>query len=859
MALTGWLETTAQDLRFALRTLRRQRGLSAVIVLTLALAIGANTAIFSLMDVLLLQALPVRDPQHLLLLQWSAHNAPDYEGSSSYGDCLSRYTKANSSSCSFSLPFYQELGQQAHSLAAITAAGGGGAYNLSGHGQASIANVQVVAGNYFSTLGVRPALGRLLEPSDDTAAAPLAMVLNYAYWRSAFAASPAVVGETVALNHVPVTIVGVASPRFTSLTPGAVYNGWLPLAARPRLTPGWSPSGEDAGSIWLTLLARLRPGVALGQAQAEVSGLFRNAMLAGAKPFSKPGDDPRVALESAQTSLRGVRGQFTQPLAVLMWTVGAILLIACANIAGLLLGRASARQKELALRRALGAGGGRILRQLLTESLLLAALGGVAGLLLAYGGARWLLAVMSSASYRPLGMQVSLDARVVLFTLGATLATGVLFGLAPGLRGARGDLTRSLKDGVGNSAAGHRHRWLHLGNGLVVMQIALCMVVLAGAGLLVRTLANLRAVNPGFDTRNLLMFELEPALIGYKGAAVDRLYQQLQQRIGALPGVGGVSYSESPLLSGDLSETSFHIQKGGPEVNTDWLPVGLNFFATMHLPLRLGRDFVPSDFVPQPDTPAAAAAAQKAPPGRPRAVIVNQAFAQKYLGGGDPVGRIIGAGDQSSKAGFVVVGVVANALYQGLRDKVAPTTYVPSSQGYANFEVRSAGDPMALLPAVRRVLRRVDANLPLSHPTTQTASVDRILFRERLMAELSSCFAGLALLLACIGLYGLLAQEVTRRTREIGIRMALGAERGHVLRLVVGLGVALAMAGLGLGVAGAWALTRYLQSMLFGVGATDPMTLAGVGALLLVVALAACLVPARRATRVDPLVALRCE
>ncbi|HVA62595.1 MAG TPA: ABC transporter permease [Terriglobales bacterium] len=858
MALTGWLETTAQDLRFALRTLRRQRGLSAIIVLTLALAIGANTAIFSLMDVLLLQALPVRDPQHLLLLQWRARHSP-FHSSSSYGDCNQSYSQVFATSCSFSVPFYDELRQRAQSLAAITAAAGGGSYNLSGHGQASITSAQLVAGNYFSVLGVQPAASRLLSPSDDTTGAPIAMVLSYDYWQSAFAGSSAVLGHAVELNHVSVTIVGVAARSFTSLTPGRVYDGWLPLAAWPRLDPNWRQSRLDADSIWLTLFARLRPGVPLGQAQAEVNGLFRNSVLVGAKPLSKPSDDPRAVLESAQTSLSGVRGQFTQPLAVLMWTVGAILLIACANIAGLLLGRANARQKELALRRALGAGGGRILRQLLTESLLLAALGGVAGLLLAYGGARWLLAVMSSASYRPLGMQVSLDARVVLFTLGATLATGLLFGLAPGLRGARGDLTRSLKDGVGNSAAAHRHRWLHLGNGLVVAQIALCMVVLAGAGLLVRTLANLRAVNPGFDTRNLLMFELEPALIGYKGAAVGRLFQQLQQRIGALPGVGGVSYSESPLLSGDLSETILHIQPGGKEVDTDWLPVGLNFFATMHLPLRLGRDFVPGDFVPQPDTPAAAAAAPKAPPGRPRAVIVNQAFAQKYLGGGDPVGRIIGVGDQGNKSGLVVVGVVANALYQGLRDQVAPTTYVPSSQGYANFEVRTAGDPMALLPAVQRVLRRVDANLPLAHPTTQTASVDRILFRERLMAELSSCFAGLALLLACIGLYGLLAQEVARRTREIGIRMALGAERGHVLRLVVGLGVALALAGLGLGVAGAWALTRYLHSLLFGVTATDPVTLAAVGALLLAVALAACLAPARRATRVDPLVALRCE
>ncbi|MGH9482357.1 MAG: ABC transporter permease, partial [Terriglobales bacterium] len=551
MAIASFWGSTLQDLRYAVRTLRRHRALSAVIVLTLALAIGANAAIFSLMDALLLQSLPVRDPQHLFVLQWSANHWP-FHSSSSYGDCNSVRHPNFVTSCSFSSPFYDELRRDVHGVAAVTASAGGGSYNLSGHGQASLASAQVVAGNYFSVLGVQPTVGRLLTPADDTPGAPLVMVLSNAYWQSAFGGSPGVVGENIELNNVPVTIVGVASPQFTSLTPGPGYDGWLPLAAQPRLAANWQQRRLDPDSIWLTLFARLRPGVPVEQAQAEVSGLFRNSVLLGAKPLSKPEDNPRVALEPAQTTLQGSRHTFTQPLTVLMWTVGAILLIACANIAGLLLGRAAARQKELALRRALGAGAFRILRQLLTESLLLAALGGALGLLLAFAGARWLLATMSSASYRPLGFHVGLDARVLLFTLAATVLTGVFFGLAPGLRGARGDLSRSLKDGIGNSAGGggRRWRWLHLGNCLVVAQIALCMVVLAGAGLLVRTLANLRAINPGFETDRLLMFIVEPGLIGYKGAAVDRLYQQIQEHIGALPAVRGVSFSESPLLSG---------------------------------------------------------------------------------------------------------------------------------------------------------------------------------------------------------------------------------------------------------------------------------------------------------------------
>ena len=855
-----------KDLQYATRMLRRQRGLSAVIVLTLALAIGANTAIFSLMDALLLQALPVRDPQGLMLLQWSALQRPEFHSSSSYGDCASYLRgKGAQSGCSFSVPFYNALRQQTRSLEAVTASSGGDTFVLTGNGQADNLSALPVAGNYFSVLGVRPLKGRMLTPYDDTPGAPVAMVLSYAYWQKAFAGSSEAVGRTVQLNNVPATIVGVTDPRFEALTPGSVYQGWVPLAARAKLDPDWNAEHEDRpSSIWLTLFGRVRAGYTAEQATAEVSGIFRNQMLGGAEPLSKPADNPRVALLPAQSNLVGARGRFTQPLTVLMWTVGAILLLACVNVAGLLLGRASARQKEFALRRALGAGAGRILRQVLTESLMLACLGGAIGLGLAWVTSRALLEVISASTYRgSLGMHVALDGRVLLFTLGATLATGLLFGLVPGLRGARADLNRSLKDSVGNRAAsrGRRWRWAHWGNALVVAQVGLCMVVLAGAGLLVRTLENLRAVPAGFTTSNLLMFGLAPASLGYKDARTIQLYEQLQQQIGALPGVQGVSYSNSPLLSGNLSRTSWAITPGAKEVDSDVMPVGLGFFATLRLPLLQGRELMPSDFVVRPpeDAPAHAQPAAKAPPGPPVAVVVNELFARKYLSPGSPIGRIFGRGNNGSSGGYVVVGVSANAKYQSLREVEQPTVYMPSLDGYANFEVRTAGDPMALLPAVRNVVRKADANLPLSRPTTQTRAIDQLLFNERLMAGLASCFGGLALLLACIGLYGLLAQEVRRRTREIGIRMALGAQRAQVLRMVLALGATLSVVGLGLGLAGAWGLTRFLHSMLFGVQAMDALTLAVVGALLLAVGLAACLVPARRATRVNPLEALRYE
>jgi len=849
--------TVRQDLRYAARVMRRQLGLTAVIVLTLALAIGANTAIFSIMDAVLLQPLPVRDPQSLMLLEWSAHKSP-FHSSSSYGDCDQEH---GAGGCSFSMPFYQELSQHAQSLQSITASAGANEYNLSGAGQASIMVAQAVAGNYFSVLGVGPARGRMLTPSDDAAASPLVLVLNYQYWQSAFAGRPDVVGQTVEINNTTVTIVGVAEPRFVSLTPGLEYDGWLPLSALPRLTPHWRAGRNDPDSIYLTLFARLRPGVRLAQARAEVSGRFRNALLnsggSGGSPLAKAGDDPRATMVPAQTGLAGARAFITAPLTILLWTVGLILLMACANVAGLLLGRASARQKEMALRRALGARPRRILRQLMTESVLLSAMGGGLGLGVGWLGARALLELVSSADPRPTGLQAALDARVLLFALAASLATGILFGLAPALRAARGDLQRSLKDGVGNSAGMGARRRLYLGNGLVVAQVALCMMVLAGAGLLVRSLANLRSVNPGFDTSHVLLFTLEPELIGYKGAAVDRLYQVIQERVGALPGVRGVSYSENPLLSGDLSSDDYHIVPGGPKQQADVLPVGLNFFNTMKLPMKLGRDFVPSDFVPESEAPEAASkTAKKA---APEAIIVNEAFVRKYLGAGNPIGRVFGIGDQGASGGWKIVGVAGNARYQTLRDSIAPTVYTPSSEGYATFEVRTAADPMASLAPVRQVVHAIDANLPLSQVSTQARNVDQTLFGERLMAYLSGCFGALALLLACIGLYGLLSQEVTRRTREIGIRMALGGRRGQVLRMVLGFGAALGVTGLALGMAGAWGVTRYLQAMLFGVGATDPVTLASVALLLFLVSLGACLIPALRAIRVNPLEALRYE
>ncbi len=850
----------SQDLRYAFRAMRRHRGLSAVVILTLALAIGANTAIFSLMDGLLFASLPVRDPQNLLMLHWSArHDLSGIQSMWSFGDCGGAWRKtSNTGSCSFSLPVFHALQQETHTLTELTATAGNQQYDLVAGGQASTMHARLVAGNYFEVMGLQPFAGRLLHAADGRTGAPPVVVLSYAYWQQRFGGSRGAIGSTVELNRHPVMVAGVTRPGFGGITPGMSTDAWLQLGARQALDPHWTPDQDAASSVWLVLFGRPRPGVSHAAVQTELSGLFRNQVIAGPNKVGKASDDPQVEVLPAQSAIAGARQRFRQPLWVLLWLVGAILLIACANIAGLLVGRAQARSREFAVRRALGAGSGSILRQLLTESLLLAVCGGILGIGLAYLAAHALAATIAGGfSFVTLAVHAPLDGRVLLFALGATILTGVLAGLAPALHGLRGDLHSGLKDSLGNSASvsGRRQlRWLHLGNGLVVAQAALCVVVLAGAGLLVRTLANLRSIDPGFDTQNLLLFNLDPSSQGYSGARLQQLLDRVQRNLAALPGVENVSYSSSALLTGSLWVSGYRLQPGGKEQDADALQVGTGFFKTLGMHVLAGRDFRSTDYVAPPPPGA------KPDPNRPpQAALVNEAFVRKYLGRENPLGRVFGYDKHGTHPRYTIIGVVSDAKYQDLREAIDPTVYMESSRGSASFEVRTAGAPLALLPVVRRLLHGVDPNLPIIRPTTQTASIATLLFRERLLAHLASLFAALALLLAAIGIYALLAQEVTRRTREIGIRMALGAERRRVVRMVILRGARLALAGIVVGVAGATAVTRYLHSMLYGVSATDPVTLAAVAAILFAVALLACWLPARRAAHVDPMVALRYE
>jgi predicted permease len=885
--------TLIQDLRYGTRMFLKSPGFSVVAILTLALGIGANTAIFSLIDGILMRALPVQDAQHLVVLKWSAHKSPDIHGQSSYGDCgRSEFSQnGESSGCSLSMPFFNDVASHVDAFSGVAAFANAGQIDLSGNGTASVLKGQAVSGGFFPLLGVRAAAGRLIAPSDDSVSAQLVVVLNHGYWKRQFGGSPTAIGKTVRLNNVPFTIIGVADPRFDSLSPGNVYDVWVPLSVLPQINPHpWVKArATDIYSWWLVVIGRLKPGVGRLQAQAAVTTIFRNDMLHSAKPLSKPEDDPRVDALPAQSGLTGSTTELSGELYVLMMAVGIVLLIACANVAGLLLSRATARQKEIAVRLALGAGRRRVVQQLLTESVCLSLMGGALGILFAIWGTHAIVKLFASSS-EPFGFSPGIDGRVLLFTFAAAVLTGIIFGLAPAFRGTRVDLTPALKQGTGSSAAEGRsgRRWFSLGNGLVIGQVALAMVVLVGAGLLVRTLQNLRSVDPGFDTRNLLTFGLDPTLIGYKTPQIDAFYRDLQQRIEAIPGVESVSYSNMTLLSGSLWETGFHLE-GTPkdqDSSADYLPIGADFFSVMHMRLLTGRNFNSADFAQaeaagerdraREAVQEAKEAGLSAPSGSagvpesaaneaPVPVIVNKTFVQKYFPKVNPLGVHFGAREADpakgnwATPGWEILGVVSDAKYQDLRSPINPTMYVPSSGGNTSFEVRTRVDPKAVTASIRSVVNQMDSNLPVFDVHTQAELIDQLLFQERMIAKLSGFFGILALVLACIGLYGLLSYEVSRRTREIGIRMALGAQRGGVLRLVVWQGLVLAIAGAMVGIGVAMGVTRFLKSMLYDIHANDPATIAGVAILLTLVAVAACYIPARRAMRVDPMVALRYE
>jgi predicted permease len=846
------MNTLWQDLRYGARMLIKHKGLTIIAILSLALGIGANTAIFSLVDVVLLKSLPVKEPERLAQFKWMGGPTPrtlNYSGSARRDEARGALIKT-----SFPQQTFEQFRARQSVFTDLFAFARLEQVNANVDGQAEVASGLVVSGGYFTGLGLQPALGRAITTEDDSPNAPAVAVISHRYWERRFGADPAVIGKQVNLNNAAFTIIGVTPREFAGVLGGGdAPDLTIPLMTEP-LVRGNNKNLNQQGLWWLLLMGRLKPGVTLEQAQAELEPVFQRTALENLpRPANQtqaattaPPDPPRLVVDTGRRGDTHWSWFQRQSLYLLMTVVGLVLLIACVNVANLLLARATERQKEIAVRLALGAGRFRLVRQLLTESVMLALAGGALGLLIALWG-RDLLLNLRFSGQEMSSLRTGLDPRTLAFTLTVSVLTGLLFGLIPAWRATRVDLTPALKD-AGRSSAGHSRSFA--GKSLVVAQVALSLLLLIGAGLFLRTLRNLQHVTPGFNAQNLLLFRVDPRLSGYRGERLAQLYQRMFDRIEAVPGLRSVTFSRHPLLSGSHGTRDFNVV-GRPidpnnQPQSDIHIVRANFFETMEIPIQFGRGLSPQD-----DATAS------------RAVVINQTLARRFFNDENPIGKRLSFGpNQSDEA--EIVGVAQDAKYTSLREEIPPTIYVSWLQelrglGQMNFEVRAAGDPTNFLAAIRQAVREVDGNLPLFDVKTQVEQASQSLAQERLFAALLSFFGALALALAALGLYGVLAHSVAQRTKEIGVRMALGAEARHVLRLVIGQGMLLVCVGVAAGLTLAYWLTKWLSGWLYDVGATDPLTYGAIALLLAVVALLACYLPARWATKVDPVVALRRE
>lgn len=858
-----FLERLVQDLRYGLRMLRKNPGFTAVAVSTLALGIGANSAIFSVLDAVMLQTLPVRNPQQLLLVKWTAKDWPaiveDLEGSN-------RKDPESGGWVSESLPYpvFGALQSQSTTLSDVFAFSANiNTFNVQFDGKPLSAATEPVSGNYFNGLGVQPVLGRPILPGDDVASAPSVAVVSYNYWKSKLGSDESVVGKPIVMNSLPFTIVGVAPPEFSGTQPGEDNDVWVTLKVFPRLVQALNFGGpaqpgsdaeaaaaahfEEPGTWWLVVMGRLKTGVSEPQARAEIDVIFNQSVDAMITSDKQKENRPALKLAPGNKGLDQLRRQFSEPLFVLMSAVGLVLLIACANVAGLLLARATARQREIAVRLSLGARRLRLIQQLLTESLLLAAVGGTLGLLLS----RWmseLLVALVASGRQSITLPLGVNGRVLLFTAGVALLTGVLFGLAPAFSATRISLTVALKEGGAGSRLGARRS--RLAKALVSAQVALSLVLLVGAGLFLRTLQKLESVPLGFEREGLLLFSVAPGLNGYKGEPLAEYYRQVQERITTIPGVSAVSFSSHGPVGDGASSSSIRIPgvtTGKELFDLHRHLVGPGYFTTLGIPTLTGR------VLDERDNPSG-----------PKVAVVNQTLARSAFGDDNPLGKILRFGSEAKPRDFQIVGVVGDAKYHDLRKAAPPTAYFSHLQAidvasFMTFQVRTKTEPESVVAAVRTEVAEVDANIPITKIDTLVQRIDKALLFERMFSRLTGSFAILALVLVCVGLYGTMSYFVARRTNEIGIRMALGAQAGGVFRMVLGEGLKLTTAGVVIGLAGAAFGTRLISSSLYEVPALDPLTFVIVALLLIAVGLFACYVPARRAMKVDPMVALRYE
>jgi predicted permease len=838
-----WGDEFWADLRFAARLLGKSPGFTAIAALSLALAIGANTTIFSIAKSLLYDRLNVPHPEQLRMLSWSSMGHSVVH--SMWGEFDS--TPEGGSKCSsFSYPVYRELSAH-NTMMRDLFAFQGDSMNATMRGNARQVRAEMVSGNYFSGLDLRPQLGRPIQPSDETVIGSGAVVvISEGIWKREFGHSLNVLGQTISLNQVPMTIVGVNPRGFTGADDSQVSpDVFVPLSMQPQLDPRIKQSLlEDTNTWWVKIMGRAKPGIMDAEAQAVLSSQLE-AAVRGTMTV-KPGDTmPRLVIGDGSRGNHIGDNDFEKPAFVLMTLTGLVLLLACANIANLLLARGAQRQREMSVRLALGAGRARILRQLLTESLLLAAVGGLGGLLLGYLGRNAIPRLMTNA-WEASEIVVRFDWKVFGFTAAVTIATGLLFGLAPAWMAARAEVSSSLKESA--QTASRRRRGLG-GKSIVAFQIALSTLLVVGAGLFMRTLFALRAIDAGFRTDHLILFSITPPAKRYAAGKDVQLHSRLEEEFAAIPGVQAVTAASMAYISNSMrNETFLPMGESADEKKQqaeDFNAVGNDFFASMGIPIVAGRPFGPQDTATSP-----------------KVAIINQSLARKRFANVNPIGKEFKTGDDA--LGVVrIVGICADTRYANLRDDAPAQFFMLYRQqaeaGGLNYAVRTRIEPEVLAASLREVVRKVDRDLPIVDVRTQQQQIDSTMQTERMLASLTAGFGLLALALACVGIYGIMAYSVANRRNEIGIRLALGAQPGQVCGMILRESAWLTGAGIVAGVAVALLLARLVKSMLYGIQPWDPSTLAAGASLLLAVALAASWIPARRAGGVQPMEALRHE
>ncbi|MFL6445931.1 MAG: ADOP family duplicated permease [Candidatus Sulfotelmatobacter sp.] len=865
----SWLDDLWRDLRYAVRTLAKAPGFTCIVVLVMALGVGANASIFSFLDSVLLRSLPVSDPASLVVVNWHAKpNQQDFVMQEMSGT-TDEDNKLGMVSGIFPYPTF-ELFQRENTVFSdifgYCRSREVRTLNVLIKGQAEVAAGELVTGAFFSGLSVLPAAGRLIVPGDDRAGAPAVAVVSYGFSEKYLGGHANAAGQSVHINNLPFTIVGVAPPEFFGVDPSAAPDVYLPMHTNvlfgAQIPFGFGPADYlNANYYWLEIMARLRPGVRLEQAQAKLAQQFQQWVATTAHNDAQRVNLPVLYLSKGASGIDTLRRRFSKPLYLLMTLVILILAISCSNVANLLLSRAASRKREIALRISQGASRFRVIRQLLTESIVLSSVGGSIGVLLAVLGIRVLSALLAGGP-GDIGVHAELNWHVLLVAAFLSVLTGMLFGLAPALRSTHLDLVSSLKETqTRQTRPRHRFGWISATQFLVIGQIAISLLILVAAGLFLRTLTNLQSVNLGFNRENVLLFQLNARQAGHHGAEISDFYAHLRDRFAAIPGVRQVSLADSSLITaGDGLPIT--VPGKPPRDDTRFIPVGPEFLNTMQIPLVAGRDFSLADR-----------------PGSPAVAVINQEFSRINFPNEDPLGQHLflwkaESDEEIAKAlwndkknvarDMEIVGIARNANYGGVKQKIPPVVYLAYDQGYPEpnemvFALRSWGDPLGYVNSVREVVHQEDPRLPVSDVRTQKAEIEADMHQEIMLAELCGAFAILALTIACVGLYGTISYAVTQRTGEVGIRMALGAHRAAVLWMVLREVFLLAAIGLAISLPVALATSKFIRSFLFGMNPNDPAALAFAVTILLLAALLAGGIPAKRAASIEPMTALRHE